>query len=336
MRRLFLSLLMTVFLLPPVSAQNGNNGEETPVTETFPVALLIDGAEFAAQGALWRPDWPLDFPPDAFKAKEVSRLTVEGEGISLIFYCNTLHSEHEDGSTADLGRVEEFPFLLDGRIAQVHLAYRELFEIQEMVLTFQSGEEPWKFEVLETVDSFPALVRGSRGETWYFIALSRGLNEINETWYDEKGRILGAYSVYLIQVGKDRRPWVVRDYSRPDEDTELHYDSRGLVTESAGPDGIYRVQYFREDLPRYWERRFAEDASADDISKDEAGNFSLQWDERDFLLRAAGESVEFRYEYTLDERGNWIERREWRMIPGLGLLVPTPGTTFTRVLEYPE
>ena len=324
MGRLFLCLFITVFLVPPLSAQHGDNGDETLAPEIFPIALVLDGAEHAIHGTLWRPDWPMDLPPDAFKAKEASRLTIEWEGVSLTFYCNTLHSELEDGSTADLGRIEEFPFLLDGRITQVHLTYRELLEIREMVLSFQSGEESWKLEVLESVDSFPVLIRGSRGEAWYFIALSRGLNEINETWYDEKGRILGAYRIYLIGVGKDRRPWVVRDYSRPEDDTELHYDSRGLLTETAGPDGIYKVQYFREDLPRYWER------------EDEAANFSLQWDEKDLLLRITGESVDLRYEYTIDERGNWIERREWRMIPGLGLLVPSPGTTLKRVLEYSE
>jgi len=319
----------------PLSAQSSDERGEAPETEIFSIALLLDGAEHAVQGGLWRPDWPLNMPPDAFKAKDATRIAVEWEGLSLTLNRNTSLIVLDDGSAASLGRVREFPFLLNGKMAQVHLELAELFEIRKMVLSFQSGEEPWRLEVLESVDSFPTLVRGAKGETWYFIAFSRGLNEIHETWYDEEGNILGAYSVYLIHIGKDRKPRIIRDYLRPEEDTELHYDSRGLLTETAGPGGIYRAQYFREDLPRYWERRYTGDMGADNIREEEAGNFSLQWDERDLLLRIAGESADYRYEYTLDERGNWTERREWRMIPALGLLVPSPGTTFTRVLEYP-
>jgi hypothetical protein len=93
------------------------------------------------------------------------------------------------------------------------------------------------------------------------------------------------------------------------------------------------VHFYREDLPRYWERRPVSEA-------DEAGNFSLQWDEANFLVRIRGEPensgsfVDYRYEYELDEKGNWIERRETRMIRAFDLLVPSPGITIKRVLEY--
>ncbi|MCL2320427.1 MAG: hypothetical protein FWC45_10105, partial [Treponema sp.] len=111
----------------------------------------------------------------------------------------------------------------------------------------------------------------------------------------------------------------------------------------AGPGGLFGVLYYREDLPRYWERLPRTGMAGGTKDREGAGNFSLQWDEEGSLVRISYRTaspgtfespVEYRYDYTLDERGNWIERREIRMIRRLGLLVPLPGITFTRVLEY--
>jgi hypothetical protein len=200
-------------------------------------------------------------------------------------------------------------------------------------------------EVLESRDSYPYLVRGLSGNTWRFIYLSRGINEILESWYDSEGVYLGAYGLSLAETGKDRRVRVIRDYSYPiPEETEYFYDSRLLVTEISSPDSIHRVFYFRENLPRYWER----------LTRTGETEFSavilyLQWDERGLLTRmsAIGEQegfpsasiapatiAESRYEYTMDERSNWIERREIRMVREAGLLIPTQGTVYRRVLEY--
>jgi ABC-type taurine transport system ATPase subunit len=46
--------------------------------------------------------------------------------------------------------------------------------------------------------------------------------------------------------------------------------------------------------------------------------------------------VNFIYEYDFDERGNWIERREIRMIRSMGHFISTQGTVFRRILEYRE
>ena len=319
MRRLFsICLIAAFFPVFSLTAQTGKEGEEARADEIFSLSLILEGADYAASGAVWRPDWPLDLPPDAFKVKSpgISRSLILGDNINMEFRFNRE------------GRIEEFPFVLFNSMVQVSLAYRET-GLRELVLNFPGGDDPWKLEFLESIDSYPSLVRCSRGEAWYFIALSHGVNEINETWYDEKGRILGAYRVSIIEIGKGKKTWALRDYSLPEEDTEYHYDSRGLITDISGPGGVYKVLYYLEDLPRYWEQ---------------GGRYSLQWDSNGLLLRIAdenpedysGETVDYRYEYTLDEMGNWIERREIQMVPGLGLLVPMPGRTLKRILEYRE
>ena len=339
MRRVFW-LLIAVLSVSVLFAQEDIIGTEPALnTGIFPLAMVLEGAEFAGNeygtglGNIWRPDWPLELPPDSFKVQSgnISGITVEGDGISLVL-------RYGRG-----GKIEEFPFMLDGKMAQVALLYDENKDVREINMTFQGEEEPWNLEFLEYNNSYPALVRASCGDVWYFISLSRGGGVITETWYDEEGNALGAYAFSLSRIGEYIKINTVKDYLDPNGITEYFYDSRNFLTESTGPGGEFKVLFYREDLPRYWERRPA----IGYMDGSTAGNFSLQWDERGLLLRIARETenfpeagdrgdilVDYRYKYTLDEKGNWIERREIRMIRSLGLLIPSPGTIFRRVLEY--
>ncbi|MCL2472471.1 MAG: hypothetical protein FWF26_02230, partial [Treponema sp.] len=216
--------------------------------------------------------------------------------------------------------------------------------------------ENWKFEFPESVSltdfrsSFPFLVRASRGDAWYFIYLSGAGNEDLETWYDEDGNALGIYGYFLQEIGKDKRIASIRDYTVSGDTglTERYFDSRNFLTELDGPEGIFRVLYFHVYLPRYWERHQREGYNGGDGNSAAYnavwGNFSLQWDDGGSLVRitrelsgevqSADDPVDYRYEYNLDEKGNWIERKEIRMIRRFGFLVPVPGITIKRTLEY--
>jgi hypothetical protein len=329
-KRWFFCLLAAVFIIPALSAQE-TDAEEVPSPGFFPLALVLEGAEYAGNG-VWRPDWPLEMPPDAFKVQlgEISAVSVKWDGFSL------------DLRFGSDGLVEKFPLMLDGRIAQASLVYNGDEQIRELALTFPSGEDPWKMEFLEYRASFPVLVRAFCLDTWYFIYYSRGVNGLIETWYDEEGNFLAAFNVSRTEIGKDLRIRAVLDYSKPDEETAYYYDSRGFLTGISGPGGIFNVLYYRDDLPRYRELLPAKGAAEEDSNAENnavgTGKFSLQWDETGRLLRIAGETEDtredYRYEYSLDDNGNWVERRETRMIRRLGLLVPSQGITFKRVLEY--
>jgi hypothetical protein len=333
--RRFLCLLGLFFFLSTLQAQSPN-GDKPTDSYIFPLALVLEWAEYAS--GCWKPDWPLEIPPDAFKVQsgEISACEINSEDFTLDYKI--------DGA----GRAEKFPLMLNGEIAQAALVYNWFSEeIQELTITFPSGDNPWELEFLEYRNSFPYLVRAYCGGTdgdegaWYFIYYSWGIREILETWYDETGNALGIYGFTLAEVDKMPRIRAIKDYSAPastDSDTELFYDSRSLVTGISGPAGLFNVLYFREDSPRYWDRRPTEDNAADD-NLVTAGNFTLQWDETGLLRRLSGEDdngqlLDCRYEYTLDEMGNWIERRETRRIRDLGFLVPASGTTIRRILEY--
>jgi len=329
----FLLSLFFFFLAFQTTLQaQSSNGDKPADSYIFPLALVLEWAEYASER--WYPDWPLEMPTDAFKVQsgEISGCEITQDDFSLGFKID------------EAGRAEKFPLMLNGEIAQAALIYGGFSEILEIDVTFPSGDNPWRLEFLEYRNSFPYLVRaycaGTEGAEglWYFIYFSRGIWEILETWYDENGNALGVFGFSLAEVGKNPRIRTVKDYSTADI-TELFYDSRGLVTGVSGPAGYFNVLYFREDSPRYWERRPAAD-NAVGGNLVAAGNFTFQWDETGLLRRLSGEDennsllVDYRYEYTLDEAGNWIERRETRMIRDLGLLVPSPGITFKRVLEY--
>jgi YD repeat-containing protein len=47
-----------------------------------------------------------------------------------------------------------------------------------------------------------------------------------------------------------------------------------------------------------------------------------------------GVDIDVRYDYTLDERGNWIERRETHMTRQLGALAPGEVKIIRRTIEY--
>ena len=344
MRWFFLGVMAVIFPFSTLFAQDIPQTEMPQTAEIFPLTMVLDKAGLIGNGcnySFWQPDWPFELPPDSFKVRsgKVTRAAIEGDGVSLVL---CFDSE---------GRIGEFPFMLNGRIAQVSLVYREALELHEMVLAFQAEEEAWKFEFLEYSDSYPSLVRGSCGDLWVFISLSKRGNAILETWYNEEGIALGAYIFSLIEIGETLRVNAFRDHGNPGNDMEFFYDSRNLLTESSGFNGVYKVLYFREDLPRYWERRPAKTGMDNEDPGNGTGNFTLQWDQGGFLLRIAENSekqgtdsqadgrsasvpAEYRYEYTLDEEGNWIERQEIRMIRRFGLLVPSQGTTVKRILEY--
>jgi len=340
--RRFLCLPCLFFSLSVLQAQSPNEDKPTD-GYIFPLAFVLEWAEYAADG--WKPDWPLEIPPDAFKV-------LSGEISSCEIICDDFSLSYKIDQE---GKALIFPFIINGKIAQAALAYTEASELSEIAITFPSGDDPWNLEFLEYRNTFPYLVRAYCGGTeggaegsWYFIYYSWGVSEILETWYDENGKTVGIYGFTLAEVGKKPRIRAAKDYSDPENGTEFFFDSRELVTGVSEPAGFFNVLYFRENSPRYWERRPVAgdtgDGNADINTALDAtlfgGNFTFQWDELGLLRRLSGEDenngqlLDCRYEYTLDEMGNWIERRETRRIRELGFLVPAPGTTIRRILEY--
>ncbi|MCL2093232.1 MAG: hypothetical protein FWH12_03465 [Treponema sp.] len=318
-RRLF--FILCVCSLSHLPAQDGF-WEWTPLEPgegIIPLYLLLEEAAEAQGGHNpWRPDWPLSLPPDAFSLTvPFSRIALGGDDYVLELRFDSL------------GRLLAFPLSLKGRMAQVSLAYRDYAgEIADIEVFFSFEEEPYYFEFLEHIAEVEALIRVEQGDYWFFVTIHWGLNEVIETWYDEIGNALGAYLYSLIEVQGRPRLRQQRELNPLMEGSPFtrHYDSWGLISELEGPGGTSRVLYYRDNLPRFWE------ASGIPLT--------LQWDGQDRLVRLWSDApgvlgaLDYRYEYRDDPRGNWSERREIRMIPSMGVLVPSAGPVHWRMVEY--
>ena len=343
---------LAFFIISLLPAQEIINDTD-PNKGIIPLTLILEKAEFAAgrgrgERTLWQPDWPADLPPDAFMVNygELSRVTLIGDAFSLEY------------KTGEDNCLLSFPMMLGGKFASVSFIYGLNPEIKEMEVMFE-GDEPLKLDFLERFflnnfyDYFPVVIRGSKAGSWFFIYLSGGGNEILESWYDEAGNFLGAFGYTTADIGAERRIVSIRENADPDPEmsTLRYFDSRGFITESSGPGGVFKAHFYKDDLPRYWERRPVEKSSewtgdgtaagTPDSPVPGAGKFTFQWDDGNFLVRMTGASddagqtiLDNRYEYSLDEKGNWTERREVRMFRSGDLLVPGPGTSYKRVLEY--
>ena len=342
--RIYLCFFLVFFFSLMIFAQEEEIQHES---EFFSMGLILDALEFANTSYyIWQPDWPLELPPDAFRVSgDVRKITVETEDFSYNIELDLY------------GRMEAFPLMLNSSMVQIQISYmnnpgglNSPMEISEIRVFFD--EETWVLEVLELKDihpifpSYPSLLRVFREGSWFFINFFRGGNRLIETWFDIEGEAVGVYGYSLITVGDHLRIRSVRDHFSSYEFLEYDYNSRGLVSSISGSPGSFSALYYRDDLPRYWERAPSEHIPADEDMEPSPvwyGSYSYQWDEQDTLLRLTGETflnepvyTEHRYEYTLDERGNWIERRETRMLTNMGLLIPSAGTTVRRNLEYYE
>jgi hypothetical protein len=100
----------------------------------------------------------------------------------------------------------------------------------------------------------------------------------------------------------------------------LDFDSMGNVTRIDWGDRVFEAVYAGTE-PRYWKTEVS---------------LALQWDGEGRLVRMTGTdgALDYRYEYDVDERGVWTERREFRMTAEMDALIPVAGDSFRRRIEY--
>jgi hypothetical protein len=344
MLRRFIFLLVCLFPLSLLQAEEDQALlQENSEVSVFPLALILEAAQAgslepeallygSSPDSFWRPDWPADLPPDAFKAQRGS--------VSEIIL--TLGDTRYTAQWNDQGLVSGFPFFYEGELIQVSIGYNSL-QIESITLGFPAGDSSKgnvEMEAMEHDGNNPSLLRVNQGGVYSFVLLRWGVSFISEAWYAEDGNALADYE-YQVSIEPVS---LIRSYKRLADtgNTEafFDYDSRSLVTGISSTGGNFSVYYFHGDLPRYRELEPATPSEADTVPP--ASHYSLQWDENSFLVRLSGaadgsdEITDSRYEYDLDSRGNWIARREIKMVRRFGFLSPVQGPEITRILEYRE
>lgn len=285
----------------------------------------------------WRPDWAITVPPDAFT------LTV-GKPASI-----TLILEGEEYRVCwKNGSLVEFPVCLQGSFAQVQRIVRASKKIKSLTI---KRDIAWNLEVIKNEDPYRFVARLTGGEQVYFLVFQSDHTGISETWYDPEGNAVGFFMSRSRYAGEDPRIGSLVSYTGGDATSEWYeYDSFGNVSEIVAAQGRFSALYYQKNYqksyPRYWERQVLEgpspsSAGEEPLITEGIQNYTLQWDEKGFLVGMLEESarnpetaVASRYEYTLDRRGNWTERQEIRMVRRSGVLIPGPGLTIKRLITY--
>ncbi|MDR0554229.1 MAG: hypothetical protein LBG76_05455 [Treponema sp.] len=334
----------------PGAAERGEERAQTGGDVTF--APIIPLLEAVTSGHLtWRPDWPVSLPPDVFSP-------LRGPWLSLVF-SNGLGEEYRLARNQE-GLLTDFPFFREGVFFQV----RARFDTEGRIggFTLESGgkseapspageQSQLLVEFLEEKDSEPYMARVTGKGGVYFVVFRFGDQDAAETWYDADGVVRRIVSFHYITLNGERRLTDIREKGDTGETVEtFDYDSWGNVSGVRSAEGAFSVHYGREARPRYWEGPLRFPQLKDPAAAPKAGsgsaspvqaavNLSLQWDEKGFLVALSrieldGEGEGIRYEYALDEWGNWRERREVFMFLRFGYLVPAAGETLWRRIEY--
>jgi hypothetical protein len=125
-------------------------------------------------------------------------------------------------------------------------------------------------------------------------------------------------------------------------ETRYFYTNEGRLSGVEGPGGTAAALYNIRGMPRYLETSVNPGGPA-------PAAYTWQWDEAGRLVRLSGREadnpLDYRYEYTLDSRGNWTERREFALVPldssrirgspGEGApLVPRTVRAVRRIIRY--
>jgi hypothetical protein len=307
-RRFFFPLIfLSVFAPGAVSL-----AAQTPL----PLILLV---EAASSGDLaWRPDWPGDFPPDAFRLGSGT----PPEAVSAIEISNGADTFSLKRDSR--GLLVEFPFFYQGAVLRARAAYTGSGALESLAIQFPSGGDSAEAEDLNAEfpldEDQPVLV--SRGDAVFFVYIQRRPLFISETWYDEEGNLLAYFKAALLRES----PEIIRSLQIMDSSgggfEYYSFDGEGGITGIRSAWGSSSALY-RNRRPQYWETR-------------DASRFALQWDERGFLTGLRGEDppLEYRYEYEVDKAGNWIKRQDIALVNRFDVYAPRPGTAWTRGISY--
>jgi hypothetical protein len=313
--------------------------EEAEVPGDEPVFLPVHALLSALDvpDIRWQPDWPVTMPPDAFVVENGQTrsitLTLDSESWRI--------TRNRDELFAD------FPFLFQGKFIQVRRVLGESGKLQELII--DDADRPWNIEFLDGDDPALLVMRMAQGEGFFFGVIQSALTRHIETWYDQDGTSMAVFTYLFDRPGGGSGILKMQSqYTDGEIRIEQYQNSFGYISEINSPLGRFSAEYTKDGRPRYWERSLLQPMPADEEEEEPVlsefhQSFTFQWDEGGFLVRLTGtpgpgeaDPVDFRYDYSLDEKGNWIERREIRMIPRFGVLVPRPGSRIIRRIEYGE
>lgn len=323
-RRLVVIVLFFIVIFPAVSQEKGAGDKDQKESQDF---FLLPILEIVfSQNVKWRPDWPVDIPPDAFV---VSRENREYEVIELSNETDSFVIRRDRQ-----GRLLEFPFFYDDKYAVVKPDYAASGVLSKMNVTIKNyssaGESEQSDEMnidITFPDNFYPYSELSPGGAFsplsvsiddapYYIFIFESPVFISETWFDSGGNM---FFYCKASVNAYNGTWRIRTMEIQNEGGALFidyfFDSYGNITEIKSNNGLF-MSLCSEYMPVYWR--------TDDVE------YELFWDTQNILqIIKASELIdnyytEYRYEYSFDNFGAWIKRQEAAYINNYNLLLTNP------------
>jgi hypothetical protein len=205
-------------------------GAQVPQGESsgipFPLSPVLEAVQTGA--GRWRPDWPLEIPPDAFTVPDAAAIELDlGEpgsppggpvsyrlewaGDRLTDFPLALPAAlsgarfgiESGGPPADLSG--DLPGVPDSGplFVQVHCRYDEAGGLAGLDIDPPAGITSGSFVISFDPPCFPQSERASGarisyGDRLYLVLLSGGIHEITETWFDSSG-VFAAYVTGRIE-----------------------------------------------------------------------------------------------------------------------------------------
>ncbi len=373
MRFLFLavSIICIFFTLLPAAAQTQeelfqSEENETIINPCFPVLPLI---QTTLEGTLkWHPDFLPEIPPDSFFLHAGKAESIQLEIGSEHFICEW----NDAGQLVQFPLLNGT--LIDGQgSASVHFNQAgeiEHITLKGSVQTdTESGLENETFieiEIMEREDGEVSLARIYRDAEYYFVVFQYRSNYVTETWYNADGSPEGLLVLRYTRIRHTESHtytlFLMHESIRGNEESRVNYDydSLGNISNVHSETVNISVLYNDHSMPKYLEKTFLENSSpgSEGIPPAEKNeHVTFQWDERDLLVSLKGnfedmiretqdenasdtsenavfQIAEKRFEYTLDDQGNWTERNEILMIRQGSYLFPYEGLTIRRTIQY--
>ena len=360
MKRLIRRGLLAAYLLcigvhlAPAQPVTETPTDANAASEFMPFAIEPLLNLTANQDIFWRPDWALALPVDAFE------LTADSPR-PLAITVSLEEAEYRVAWKSD-GALAAFPTFVNGVFTQLTLTSAGFIiaGTPHCTLTFIGAANSG---VVSDITPPPLAQIAFANGTVYFTALDFAGDLITETWYDADGNAIALFSSRLAALHAESKILIALESRITDtlltgtpvvDSTEYNttyerydYDSFGNITAIESPRGNFTAVYVQPHRPRYWET----------VINGVRWRYTFRWDDAGHLTRLTGNSlnisdanaadglntganvandvfVDLRYDYTFDAHGNWVARRETRMIRQMGALIPSAGATVKRRIEY--
>jgi hypothetical protein len=257
----------------------------------------------------------------------------------------------------------QFPFVINGEIVQVSCTRNKGGVISNINInikatkTAETSESENESESSNTIDieflkydenNNPALARVNNGGAWSFVSFNNAA--FLEGVTDENGVLQGAFILKKAEI--NGKPYLTNiEYNSAAEGTSksqtFFYDSFGKISGIEISSGT-ETNIDGENEPQSYNAIFNGKGLVQWERNGDVYNF--QWDEKKHLVamdckitNTAGSEngengeiteAEFLYEYTFDNRGNWIERRELGMEQIAGISNAGTITVIKRKIQY--